>query len=45
MHLDGVPHCLADAGDGDVYGVHPFGEAMAEGIRGELFNQLLGVGP
>jgi len=30
MHLDGVPHYLADVGDVDVCGVHPFCEAMPE---------------
>ena len=30
VNLDGVPHCLADVGDGDVCGVHPFCEAMPE---------------
>ena len=30
MHLDGVTHGLADVGDGDIGGVHPLGEAMAE---------------
>ena len=45
VNLDSVPHCLADVGDRDVCGVHPFGEAMSEGIRGELFTLLLGVVP
>ena len=30
VNLNGVTHCLADVGDGDVGGVHPFSEAMAE---------------
>ena len=30
VNLNGVSHCLADVGDGDVGGVHPFGVAMAE---------------
>ena len=37
VHLDGVTHGLADVGDGDIGGVHPFGVAMPEGIGGELF--------
>ena len=45
MHLNGVPHCLADVGDGDIGGVHPFGVAMPEGIGGELFALLLGSRP
>ena len=45
MHLDGVTHCLADVGDGDVVGVHPLGVAMPERIGGELFALLLDVIP
>ena len=30
VNLNGVTHCLADVGDGDVGGVYPFGVAMAE---------------
>ena len=30
MHLDGVAHGLADIGDGDIGGMHPFGVSMAE---------------
>ena len=45
VNLNGVTHCLADVGDGDVCGVHPFGEAMVEGIRVELFTLLLGIVP
>ena len=43
VNLNGVTHCLADVGDGDVLGVHPLGVAMAEGIGGELFALLLCV--
>lgn len=45
VNLNGVPHYLSDVGDGDIDGVHPFGVAMAEWIRGELFAFLLGVIP
>ena len=45
VNLNGVAHCLADVGNGDVCGVHPFGEAIAKGIQGELFTFLLGVIP
>ena len=34
MHLDGVTYGLADVGDGDVRGVHPYGVPMAEWIGG-----------
>ena len=37
VNLDGVPHCLADVGDGHVGGVHLLGVAMAKGISRELF--------
>ena len=30
VNLNGVTHCLADVGDGDVVGVHPLGVPMAE---------------
>ena len=37
VNLNGVPHGLADVGDGDIGSVHPLGVAMAKGIRRELF--------
>ena len=30
VNLNGVPHCFADVGDGDIGSVHPLGVAMPE---------------
>ncbi len=43
MILDGVPHCLADVGDGDIGGVNPLGVAVTESIGHQLFTLSLGV--